>query len=172
MFKSILLGCLSAILISGCATQRGFPPVQGIQNFDKVDGRLYRGAQPNYAGLCVLKQLGITKVINLRQPGDTWPQEETSCKALGIQYVNIPLPGLWEPTREKMEQILAEIKKAGPDASTFVHCQYGCDRTGTVVACYRIRENKSSNRDALKEAEIFGMAAFEVKMKEFILHFR
>ena len=170
MFKSILLGCLTAILLSGCTTQRGFPAVQGIQNMDKVDSQLYRGAQPNYAGLCVLKQLGVVKVINLRQPGDIWPLEETKCKELGLQYVNIPLPGLWSPTKEEMEHILKEVKAA--DGPVFVHCQYGCDRTGAVAACYRIRENKVSNRDALKEAEIFGMAAFEVKMKEFILHFQ
>ena len=53
----------------------------------------------------------------------------------------------------------------------FLHCQHGCDRTGTAVACYEIRHGVS-NKDAQKEADFYGMSKWETGMREFIKHYK
>jgi protein tyrosine/serine phosphatase len=166
--------------------------VNGIQNFDKVslehiysyniagDGAkpnvsiinsiLYRGAQPDAEGLAHLKKIGVVKVINLRKPNDSWPVEKDVCQDLGIQYVNIPMDGLLAPSRATMMRILKEIRtSSGP---VFVHCQYGCERTGTVCACCRIEFQGMSNADALQEAVIYGMSSMAPNLKQFIRNFK
>ncbi|MBV9294436.1 MAG: dual specificity protein phosphatase family protein, partial [Acidobacteriaceae bacterium] len=53
----------------------------------------------------------------------------------------------------------------------FVHCRRGKDRTGTVVACYRIQHDRWKNEDAFDEAKKYGMSFAERGMRAYILHF-
>jgi hypothetical protein len=159
-------------LLAGCAT-RGFPPTAAIQNFDHVDRYVERGAQPNQIGLEFLARAQhVTLVINLRNVGDTWDREGAIAIAEGMKYAWVPLPGFGAPSKAKMMliQILIEneILQGG---KVFLHCQHGCDRTGTAVACYEI-EHGVSNKDAQKEADFYGMSSWEMGMREFIKHYK
>jgi tyrosine-protein phosphatase SIW14 len=159
---------MASLIVTSCTTQRGFPPEHQIVNFDKMSTTLYRGAQPTRNGLEYLASIGVKTVINLRQPGDVFPDEEATVKALGMTYVACPMSGVKAPTLEQMAEILAVIDKAtGP---VFIHCQYGCDRTGTVVACWRIAHGWS-NEKALAEAEKYGISPLLVGLKDFVRHF-
>ena len=55
---------------------------------------------------------------------------------------------------------------------TFVHCKEGKDRTGTVIACYRMLHDRWQNKTALKEAESYGMHWFEFGMKRYIQNYQ
>jgi len=155
---------------SALASARGLPEQQGILNFGKVSERLYRGAQPDAAGIKNLGQLGVKAIINLRLTNDLWAAEASEAQAAGILYTNIPLRGLGRPTDEEIKQILSLIQTMpGP---VFVHCQHGCDRTGTVVACYRIQHEQWSNEKAFKEAVRYGISKFERGMRKFIMSFK
>ena len=171
MKHTILLAILMGMIIipSGCVTNpRGFR--EPIENFDKVDDKLYRGAQPNAIGIEALKALGVTTVINFRDSKDSWREEERYVTEAGMTYVQVPLNAMAAPSHQDIERILEAIKfSPGP---VFVHCQFGCDRTGTVVACYRIRVRKELPDVALQDAEQHGMSAFETGMKKFILNFK
>ena len=46
------------------------------------------------------------------------------------------------------------------------------DRTGTIIACYRIQQDHWANSSALKEAEVYGLSPFEVGMRNYIKHFK
>ncbi len=54
----------------------------------------------------------------------------------------------------------------------FVHCKRGADRTGTVIACYRINHDHWQNQKALTEAKYLGMSRLETAMRHFILGFQ
>jgi protein tyrosine/serine phosphatase len=54
----------------------------------------------------------------------------------------------------------------------FVHCRRGVDRTGTIVACYRIAHDHWENRKALAEAEANGMSWTEIAMKYYVLGYK
>jgi len=161
---------LLAMSICLCgAGQRGQPPQEGILNFGKINDNLYRGAQPDAAGMANLKKLGVKTIINLRQPGKSWVAEVEQARAQGLVFTNIPLSGLGRPKDQDVRLILAAIK--GLPSPVFIHCEHGCDRTGTIIACYRIQNEKWSNAAALAEAEYYGISKLERGMRKFILAF-
>jgi protein-tyrosine phosphatase len=50
----------------------------------------------------------------------------------------------------------------------FVHCRRGADRTGTVVACYRIGHDRWDGGKAIAEAKADGMSVFQVAMRRYV----
>jgi protein tyrosine/serine phosphatase len=156
-----------AVAPIGCAT-RGFPPIAGIDNFDTVDAHVKRGAQPNTLALAKLADNypGLT-VLNLR--ADPWQLEASECDRLGLRYISLPWSGLRAPSHHQVDEALAVIATApGP---VFIHCQAGCDRTGTLVACYRIRHG-AANATALNDAILHGLSPFEPGMRHLISTFK
>jgi tyrosine-protein phosphatase SIW14 len=163
------LFCLLLLIALPAAAQRGLPPSEGITNFGKINDRLYRGAQPDLAGISNLTRLGIKSIINLRMTDDVWKPEAAAASANGITYTNIPLYSLAPPTHAQVAALLALIETL--PAPVFVHCQHGCDRTGTIIACYRIRHNGWPNQAALEEARKYGLSKYELGMIDYILDF-
>jgi len=151
------------------AGERGLPVQEGILNFGKIDDHVYRGAQPDATGIQNLKRLGVKLIVNLRQPGDGWKEEAAEALAHGILYTNIPMSGVGRPKDETVRQVLAVFET--PSAPIFVHCQFGCDRTGTVVACYRIQHYHWSSELALREAERYGISKYENQMRRYVIEF-
>jgi hypothetical protein len=66
------------------ARERGVPPGEGIGNFGKVDECLFRGAQPDAAGVKNLAKLGVKTIINLRMTNELWRAEASEASATGI----------------------------------------------------------------------------------------
>ena len=165
----IAAALLSVGLLLGCAT-RGISATNGIPNFGKVSDSLYRGAQPDHAAMQRLKAMGVKSVINLRMTNDLWNLEQAEATAGSMSYTNIPLDALSAPTDAQVASVLAAISLM--PKPVFVHCRYGCDRTGTIIACYRIQQDHWSNARALKEAEDYGISPLEVGMRNFIKHFK
>lgn len=151
------------------AGARGLPVQEGILNFGRVSDHLYRGAQPDSAGIKNLKKLGVKLIVNLRMAGDGWKEEAAEAAANGILYTNFPMSGATRPKDEQVKQILALFEKCADPI--FVHCQHGCDRTGTIVACYRIQHYGWSNELALLEARHFGISRWEFLMRRFVRNF-
>ena len=166
--RSSLL-CLLLFIALPAAGERGLPPSEGINNFGKINGGLYRGAQPDAAGIRNLARLGIKSIINLRLTNDAWKAEAAEAGASGILYTNIPLNGLGRPTHAQVATLLALIETL--PAPVFVHCQHGCDRTGTIIACYRIRRGGWTNQAALEEARKYGLSKYELGMIDYIRGF-
>ena len=151
------------------ARERGVPPSEGIVNFGKVNDRLYRGAQPDALGISNLKKLGIKTILDLRKTNEVWAVEAAAARANGITYTNLPMKGYGRPTPEQVMQALAIIETL--PAPVFVHCRHGCDRTGTIIACYRIRREQWSGEQALQEARHYGISMFARGMRNYILEF-
>ena len=142
----------------------------GVSNFHQVNARIYRGAQPNAEGYDSLAKLGIKTVIDLR-PGSehSCKDEKKAVEAAGMRYVNVPLNGEHAPPDDKILKVLGLLSDStGP---VFVHCRRGADRTGTVIACYRVTHDGWSNRRALQEATSYGMSWLEFGMQRFVLAF-
>jgi uncharacterized protein (TIGR01244 family) len=143
--------------------------VSGITNFARVNDRLFRGAQPDGDGMKSLARLGVKTIINLRMTNDVWSAEEAAARAAGITYTNVPMSGISRPTDEQVEKVLSIIQ-TGPHP-VFVHCQHGADRTGSIIACYRVRHDKWPSKQALLEARQHGMSPLEIGMKEYVTEF-
>jgi len=158
------------VVIAACAAgQRGLPPQEGIANFGKVAERLYRGAQPDESAIKNLKRLGIKTILNLRMTNEVMKVEEAEARANGMVYTNVPMSGVGRPTDEQVSKALSLIETL--PSPVFVHCEHGCDRTGTIIACYRIRHDKWSSQSALREADQFGMSRLERGMRSYVENF-
>jgi hypothetical protein len=88
-----------------------------------------------------------------------------------MQYVNVPMTGLTPPTEAEITKILALLEGSGT-GPVFVHCQRGADRTGAVIAAYRIDHDHWDNARALSEAKSLGMSFFQFPRQRYILTFQ
>lgn len=124
----------------------------GVSNFGEVNSHLYRGGQPKGTGYTNLKKMGIDVVIDLRLSGkDT---EKKFVNKAGMQYVAIPWHCMFPKDKHvvKFLSVLEENK----GKKVFVHCRYGDDRTGMMIAAYRMAVERWTPEEARKEMEKFG----------------
>ena len=144
---------------------------RGVPNFHEVNQHVFRGGQPANVGWNSLAHLGIKLVIDLR-PSTEHPvqAEERDVKAAGMGYVNVPMKGIGAPLGDAVSRVLA-LMVSSSDGPVFVHCRRGSDRTGTVVACYRILHDHWENQRALQEARSYGMLRLERGMMHYIQQF-
>jgi protein tyrosine phosphatase (PTP) superfamily phosphohydrolase (DUF442 family) len=99
-------------------------------------GNIWRGGQPEtFDELLNLKPLGVRQVIKLNSPSDA---EKDWCKRAGFELFECPIT-LTEQiiTEPNLQAVRDAVGFVGP--GTFVHCEHGEDRTGLVVALYRIK---------------------------------
>src|SRR5437016_2413091 len=137
---SVTVAIVLAIGTAAVAKRHSDPAFSNIhiRNFGKMDGRFYRGAQPDESDYKDLKALGIHTVIDLTDHPTSY--EKRDVEALGMRYVSIPMSDSSYP---KEEQINTFLKLTG-DAATgkfFVHCAGGRHRTGVMGAVYRFNVN-------------------------------
>jgi tyrosine-protein phosphatase SIW14 len=144
---------------------------EGVGNFQKVDDHVYRGAQPTEQGFKNLAQLGVKTIVDLRESGSRTGVEEKMVRAAGMEYVSVPMYGMETPSNEKVVKVLAllEDTSTGP---VFVHCKRGADRTGAVIACYRMEHDRWKNDQALTEAKSLGMSFFERAIQRYVREFK
>ncbi len=146
------------------------PTVPGIPNFHQVNAHVFRGAQPGEEAWRELAKLGVKTVIDLRlETEHSTAAEAKAAAAAGMRYVNVPMNGFETPQAGQIAKVLGWLD-AGD--TVFVHCARGKDRTGTVVAAYRISHHRWANQRALKEAVSYGLHWYEAGMKRFINDYR
>lgn len=141
-----------------------------LPNFHQVNSQLYRGAQPKPGGMQRLKVMGVKTIVNLRGEDDHTRAEGEEAGKLGLRYYSISLPGFSRPRDEEVQRVL-DIINDPENQPVFVHCRHGEDRTGTIIACYRITHDGWKAAEAKKEAESYGMSWTEIGMKSYIDEF-
>ena len=154
------------VMASVCAAQASVES-KNLRNFHQVNDALYRGGQPKDNGFAELKKLGVATVIDLRDNDDNALKEKALVEKAGMRFVNLPLGNWSRPDIKDIEKILAEIS-APATHPVFVHCKRGSDRTGTVIAVYRISHDGWDAKRASDEAKTFGIGWWEFGMKDFI----
>ncbi len=162
---------LVALVCGAASLLAAEPPAIHVHNFAKVTDRIYRGGEPELVGLQELGAMGIKIDVDLREAGEASDFERKQAEKLGMKYVAVPMNGFLAPSNEQMEKVLFLLMQEKSDP-IFVHCRRGKDRTGTVIACYRIQHDGWSNAAALAEARKFGLSFAERGMRSYILHFK
>ena len=167
---SILNRSIAALFLFSLPALAG-SSAPGINNFYQVDEHVYRGAQPTSEGFEYLAKIGVKTVLNLREEGERASEEAALVTSLGMHYVNVPMTGLTPPTQEEITKILTLLEDTTA-GGVFVHCLRGADRTGAVIAAYRVDHDHWDNSRALKEAMSFGMSMFQYPRQHFIRNFQ
>jgi tyrosine-protein phosphatase SIW14 len=146
-------------------------PAIHVRNFGRVNQYVYRGGEPSLLGLQELGAMGVKIDLDLREPGGSTAFERKQAEKLGMKFINVPLSAFSAPTNAQMKTVLSLLLRDTADP-IFIHCLRGKDRTGTVIACYRIQHDGWSNSAALDEARRFGMSFAERRMLSYIAHFK
>jgi protein tyrosine phosphatase (PTP) superfamily phosphohydrolase (DUF442 family) len=126
----------------------------GVGNLYRVAPNLYRSAQPEAKGFAHLAHdLGIRTVVNLRD--DLADSTLDLPRGLGLRLVQIKISSLNIPQGhgELLYQALRAIRAGERRGPVLVHCERGSDRTGTVIALYRIIYQGWRATDAIVEME-------------------
>ncbi len=153
----IFIFCLAlsgAVLVStradvfaGATGRTWAVPVQlaDSDNFFRVTKHLYRSAQPSADGMQAYEKFGIRTVINLR----TFHSDAKEVRGTNLILVEIPIL-TWDAGKDEIViRVLQVIRDA--EKPVLVHCQHGADRTGLIMASYRMVEQDWSKAEALDE---------------------
>jgi protein tyrosine/serine phosphatase len=117
----------------------------GLPNLFQVSDTLFRGAQPSKLGMQELQKMGIKTVINLRATHS----DRSKLKGTSLRYEHI----IFNTFHPELEDVVRFFKIVNDSVNqpVFVHCQHGADRTGMMVAAYRMVVQDWTKEDAIRE---------------------
>jgi len=132
-----------------------------ICNFHQVDADLYRGGRPQPSAYAKLVELGIRTIINLEEPeyaereksvldelnATLKPEQRINLISFPIGLKEIAVAGVPD---ERVKELFQQMQAA--QKPIFLHCYHGKDRTGAIVAIYRMRRREKSYDEAYEEA--------------------
>ena len=141
---------LAAVAAPAASAQTARPrewaqPVEGLHNLFKVDNNLYRSAAFTRADVPAIQRLGIRTVVSLRFWHDD--SDELAGTAIAARTVRI---NTWSIRDNQVVRVLAVLGKT-TDGPFLVHCQHGADRTGLMIAMYRMVRQGWTREAALAE---------------------
>jgi protein tyrosine phosphatase len=96
-----------------------------------------------------LLEIGVTCFIDLTQPGELNPYENSlSTQALRwgkrVDHLRFPIQDFGCPKPQDMKRILDTIDSVlAKEEVIYLHCWGGIGRTGTVVGCFLVRHGKT-----------------------------
>jgi uncharacterized protein (TIGR01244 family) len=172
-YRSAALAFFMALASAAVIAQTAEPRYEELPNFHRVNERLYRGAQPKKEGMKKLVELGVKTIVNLRGESEDTRMEENEAKRLGLNYFNVPMSSVGKPTDEQVDRVF-EILDATENAPVFVHCRRGADRTGVIVAIYRVTREGWTAERSIEEAQRYGLGRIQFRkrdsIKEYFAH--
>lgn len=158
---------ITILFLTSLAQAQSETKYKELPNFHKVNDRLYRGGQPRKGGIKRLSELGVKTIINLRRESDETRAERKEAEAAGMKYFHISMSSLGRPSDAQVARVL-EIVDQAENHPVFIHCQRGSDRTGTLIAAYRISRDGWGTKEALDEAKQYGMRWIQFAKKDYI----
>lgn len=168
-FKLGLVSFICVMILTGYAALAGsicqkYPSsqVKGTgpfpYNYRVIDGHIHAGGHPfnpsddfgnsdeqALAILSYLKSRGVKTVIDLENTKRIRDRYKDLLKTAGITRLHVPMSASKMPNESQWAQITEAMK--GP---VYIHCKWGADRTGAVIAKYLVEEKGYSPQDAYK----------------------
>ncbi len=139
----------------------------GLSNVGRVAPGVYRGAAPSQQGYETLSRMGMRTVINLRSDND----EKKAVESHGMRSLGLPMSAYGAVEAGTVRRAVALMADPA-NRPVYVHCLQGRDRTGVVVAVYRVEVDGWSPNEAEEEMRAFGFHDVWFRMKEFVRRYR
>ena len=158
-------------------------PLKFLQDYDLTEDEKRQVILPNFSWLVehklaamtypesedaftLLWKMGIRALINLTEE----PLPGEFLRKVGILTEHIPIVDFTAPTLRQVEQALAMIHfYLGRNMPVAVHCIAGLGRTGTILACYLVREGKSAD-EAITVIRRWRPGSIETLDQEAVIH--
>lgn len=117
-----------------------------LNNFWKINDTIYRSEQPHKKDFVYLNNLGFRAVLNLR----TCHTDKKLINNFNIVEYNVKMKAGHFGDKEIIESI--KVIRDSPKP-LIVHCWHGSDRTGVVIAMFRIIYQNWTKEQALLELQ-------------------
>ncbi|MDR2076351.1 MAG: tyrosine-protein phosphatase [Desulfovibrio sp.] len=117
--------------------------LEGVPNLHRVTEDLYRSGQPSAEGFRNLEAIGVRTVVNLRD------LHRDDLQGTALRGIRVRMRA-WDPDINEVLYALQTLSNK-ENAPILVHCQHGADRTGLVVAVYRMAVQDWSRERAIDE---------------------
>ncbi|MDR2982954.1 MAG: tyrosine-protein phosphatase [Puniceicoccales bacterium] len=164
-FPALLLLCV--FCLSGGCSSKPIPeeerpvtwgqPVQSttLGNFYKISPDLFRSEYPAQEDIADIKEQGIKSIINLRSSNDR--SEVFQAEGLTTYWHKTNAGSI---SQQDMVDVFKFFEKSPKPA--LIHCWHGSDRTGFIVAGYRIIYQGWSKEEAIRELRQGGYGFHEI----------
>lgn len=134
-----------------------------IGHFFKISDRIYRGERPHTElHYKLLKTMGVKVIIDLEDGlsalNTTREKEVVAGNSFGLQVIRVPISPLTIRTNEGLTN-LRDILKMMADSHKgpfYIHCKFGKERTGLVIALHQIMHEKKDIKRVKKEMLTLG----------------
>ena len=93
----------------------------------------------------VLKQ-GVKSIVTMTENSlpDSWVKD--------VNYLHVPTPDLTAPDMDRIDTAVEFIhEQITNNEAVMVHCAAGMGRAGTILACYLVKYQKHSAKDAIQK---------------------
>jgi protein tyrosine/serine phosphatase len=154
---------------------------EDVCNFHQVDSQMYRGGRPRASAYPKLEALGIRTIINLEEEESAQrerdallrlnenlkPEDRIDFVSFPISQTQIDKTGISNDEVKELFQLIEKARKP-----VLIHCYYGRDRTGAVMALYRMLYSQMSYEDALEEAYHYKFSSEDSGLKRTLHHYR
>lgn len=136
---------LSAVCAQSFSAEAITLPDSKLKNFYRIDEGVYRSEQPTKKDFKALEEFGIEEVLNLRR----WHSDEDEVDVNSPLILHRIKTNAHSIDANELVEALRVIRnRQGP---ILIHCRHGSDRTGAVVAMYRIVFQDVSKEEAIAE---------------------
>jgi len=139
---ALLLALSLALAIKPVSAQTSMPaernpdwatPLPHVSNLHQVTPALYRSARLDSVDVAQLQALGVKTVISLR----SFHSDTEVLEGSGIRTVRIPI-NTWAIRDRHVIEAMRSIRAAEQEGPVLLHCLHGADRTGMMIAMYRM----------------------------------
>ncbi len=126
-------------------------------NYRVIDGHIHAGGHPlgpvsdfknpDKQVMSILKYLksrGVVTVVDLQDDKSIEARYVGMLNKVGIKRLHVPLSWLKAPTAGQWAKIEEALKKP-----VYIHCKWGADRTGLIIAKYLVQNKGYTVKDAL-----------------------
>lgn len=120
-----------------------------FNNLYKINDSLYRSEQPDSLDVEILNKLGIVSILNLRK----YHNDIDFLKTKNFNFYEVEMHAYWIKNKNVIEAL--KIINNAPKP-LLIHCKHGSDRTGLIVAMYRIIFEDWTKEKAIDELKKYG----------------
>jgi protein tyrosine/serine phosphatase len=112
----------------------------------------------------------VRTIVNLRDVEAKVEEEEGEARSLGMRFVNIPLSPHQRISMAAVKQFLSVVTNPSMQP-VFVHCKAGKDRTGAMIAIFRMDRQGWSPKQAYEEMVSMGFDSGYEQLAESVFEY-
>lgn len=140
----LFISCLGAICFSQQLDSIPNGKSTYFQNLHRINDSIFRSEQPTKMGIKEIEKLGVQSVLSVRNIKSDRSIRRKSSLKFYKKTINA-----WTMTEDELIEALKLLIQS--EKPVLIHCVHGSDRTGTVVAAYRIIFESWSKEKAIQE---------------------